>query len=291
MAPRKSKPRKKKVQLATKKDLMKLRSTIVETKARTQETGTEDTDSSATFSLDSDHAGTVLVNNMNVGWKRGLGDTRFQGDEVTMKYLTQKLRFAFPIDNYQISKPYRLQVIWGFITRPAGFTEFGEDENNAGTLSRSHYAEEMTKLVSQPWNDKDDFMNFRKKEKTIYKIIGKRWVKPNRNAGIGMPGNIAQGGTPGTITIAGSVPDVNMQLHWPVKGRKWRLRYSDDSEDPGAGSPTPGVQNPFFYNNESWVPFTVIYAPDYDNVVGGEYAQDAAKVKVTHNCKCWFTDS
>lgn len=279
----------KKKNVATKKDLMKLRSSLVETKAREQEKVAGALTASEDFYLSAAGSGTALINKINTGWHQGVGDDRFNGDEVTLKYLTQKLRFRFPTDSNSIVKPYRLQVIWGFITRPAGFNNFvpgGQATDN--TLSRKHFNDLAEDLISDPWNSSEDEMNFRTKQKSIYKIIGKKWVKPDRRHMISMPAsaNASSG------SLDGSVPDVRMTINWPVKGRKWRLTYSVDTHDPGKGAPDPtaGAQ-PFWYNNENWIPWTVLYSPDYDNVNGGEYATDLDKVRVSHNCKCWFTDS
>ena len=285
----KKKRGRKKAPVATKRDLMKLRSTLVETKSREQEKAASAQTASEDFYLAATGSGTALINKINTGWHQGLGDDTFTGDEVTMKYLTQKLRFRFPIDSNSITKPYRLQVIWGFITRPAGFNEFAP----AGTalssnVSRKTFNDLAEDIISEPWNRSDDDMEFRTKKKTLYKVIGKKWVKPNRNNMISMPAsaNASSG------SLDGSVPDVKMNISWPVKGRKWRLTYSSDSHDPGKGAPDPTAgQQPFWYNNENWIPFTVIYAPDYDNVNNGQYAADADKVLVSHNCKAWFTDS
>lgn len=279
---RRRRPRRKKQAVATKKDLMNLRSQLVETKSREQfQDSSGDTDNSETILLSASTPGTAFINTMTYDWKQGVRDWEVTGDEITLKYLTQKLRFSFPVASDSIVKPYRLKVVWGFITRPQGFTEF--DTIPAHEISRQHYINHATKLITYPWNDKDDHINFRQKQKTLYKVIGSKWVRPNRNNMIGMPAsaNASSG------SLDGSVPDVNMTIHWPVKGQKWRLTYSDDSNDPV----TPESPKPFRYVNEAHIPFTVVYAPECDNVQGGEYATDSARVRVTHNCKVWFTDS
>lgn len=287
---RKRRSYRKRAPVATKKDLMQLRSKLVETKAREQEKAASATTASEDFFLSSAGAGTALINKINTGWHQGLSESSFAGDEVTLKYLTQKLRFRFPDGANSIVKPYRLQVIWGFITRPAGFNAFvPAGQATDSNLSRKHFEDLAEDIISEPFNTAEDDMNFRVKKKTLYRIIGKKWVKPNRNNQISMTVSANNLGAAG---VAGSVPDVKMQISWPVKGKKWRLTYSADSHDPGKGAPDPGLgAQPFWYNNENHIPFTVLYSPDYANVNNGEYAADADKVLVSHNCKCWFTDS
>lgn len=289
-------PGHKKNAVATKKDLINLRATIVETKAYKQKNNGNDDSGAEEVFLSDAVSGTSIINPCNYGYVNGTADYNVIGDEMTCKYLTQKLRFRFPEDDKAIVKPYRIQVIHGFITRPAGFTPFDEvlggdsaTYGTSATISRKQYIHRVTKCVTAPWNEEEDFIDFRTKQKSIYRIIGKRWVRPDRRFMIPMPTNAnASSGS-----LDGSVPDVTMTLTWPVKGRKWRLTHSTDTNDPGEGgpAPTPGTAQPFYYNNENWIPFTVIYCPDFANIVDAGNSDNTKKVSLTHNSKLWFTDS
>lgn len=273
--------RKKRSAPTTSRQLMNLRAPVTETKAYTQKENDNDDSGAEELLLDPTRSGQSIVCPCHYGLKQGVRDWEIVGNEITQKYLKQKLSFQFPKGEDCIRKPYRIQVVHGFITRPAGFTQF--DDTLASEISREQLSNRLTKLITKPWNEEEDYIDFRVKQKTFYKVIGKQWVKPNKQHNIAMlPQPHWQSGAPDEIS--GSIPDVNMTLSWPVFGKKMRLTYSDDSES----DETP---QPFWYNNEAWFPFTVIYTPDPANVEGGIYATDAQKVKVVYNTKMWFTDN
>eukprot|EP01045_Picozoa_sp_COSAG04_P027452 COSAG04_NODE_4025_length_2355_cov_180.578457_2_plen_294_part_00 len=270
----------------TKKALMSMRTPIIETKAVAQDNNDNDDSGTSELILQPVAPGSTdpltshsIICPVHYNLKQGLRDWEFSGDEITQKYLKQKLSFKFPAGEEVIRNPYRIQVIHGFITRPAGFTQF--DDHLASQISREDLVNRLNKLIAKPWNEPEDYMDFRTKQKTFYKIVGKQWVKPNKTNNISMlPHPHWQSGAP--EEISGSIPDVNLTITWPVYGRKLRLTYSDDYQ---------GASEPFWYNNEAWFPFTVIYTPDATNIQGGIYATDAQKVKVFYNTKMWFSDS
>lgn len=274
--------RKKKTAPKNSRQLAHLRAPITETKAYAQKNNDNDDSGAEQILLDPAKPGQAIICPVHYGMKQGLRDWEFSGDEITQKYLTQKLSFQFPVGEEAIRKPYRIQLIHGFITRPAGFTQF--EDPVASEISREQLSNRLTNLVTRPWNETEDYMDFRVKQKTFYKIIGKQWIKPNKTNNIAM---LPQPHWPASSTgeeIQGAIPDVNVQLSWPVFGKKMRLTYSDDSES----DDTP---DPFWYNNEAYFPFTVIYTPDPANIQGGLYAEDDQKVKVLYNTKMWYSDN
>lgn len=226
----------------------------------------------------------AIINPLNYNWENDASSAtldQFSGKGVLPRYLKQKLLFEFPGNEASIIEPMRIQVIWGFITRPLQLNEYTSPKGSE--VSRGQFVDLLTKQLEGFWNYSDDELSFRVKNKTNFKVLGKRWVRPDRRHRIGVP----QQQSWHDQAIVGAPPKVAMSIKWPMN-RPWRLTKSDDSED------YPQPANPFWYNNQQWVPFVVVYNPDYANVKPDDDptnpVPEAHRVQLKH-CSCiWYTD-
>ena len=88
------------------------------------------------------------------------------------------------------------------------------------------------------------------------KILGYRKVKPDRNSSIGVPNALITSSTAGEDPQqVGSVPNVNMSCTWSVNRK---VHY-----EAGVGLSSTNSQRMF--PNTSWLPFTVVYNPDFES--------------------------
>ena len=232
---------------------------------------------------------------MNYGWENDdselvEGDDMFNGDSVTMQYLKTKMLFSFPTGEAGIKEPMRVQVIWGFITRPFMFTPYSTPA--VGNVTVEQLKDLAKNQVEEYWNSKQDQLTFRKKQNENIRVIGKRWIRPDRTARIGVPQtpvtNASTGGS-----MVGAPPDVRLDLSWPVKGQRWELTYTNATGD--TGDYGAAAASPQFFNNESWIPFFVVYSPDYDSVTPagtpGHPVPEANRIQLSYSTACWYKDA
>ena len=194
-----------------------------------------------------------------------------------------KFNFRFPQDENQIRKVYRIQVVHGWMTAPFALEPNGTITPDKNTVSRSTLNTMLNRRVSQGFDEAQDRMKFRDKQKRLYKIEGKRWIKVNRTGQISNPGALALATGP-TAIIGGPTDAYHEVTFKPM--RKVEYTYSDDSTDL-----TPV---PFNYPNQAWIPFVLIYTPDKDNLWNPDPTKPLPKesqvVVYSSNCH-WYTDA
>lgn len=219
---------------------------------------------------------------------KGVDNDQFIGDTVFSKYISMKLNFTFPQENYSIRTRYRIQLIHGWMTAPLAFppTRLAPDTGpERGTVTMEELIGTIVGRIDPAFNQALDRMQFREKEKRIYKIEGKQWLKCDRDGMIAHPQTTAvlvDGMTAEDYTVGGP-PDIFKQLHWKPM-REVRYTYSSG-----------GGEGEYWYPNESWIPFVAIFTPDYGQIVNHENPTQPPtdeyfpKVEVA-TCH-WYTDS
>lgn len=213
---------------------------------------------------------------------KGIEIDQFLGKDIFSKYISMKLNFRFPQGEFGIVKNYRLQLIHGWMVAPFALDNYVAPKKAEANIIDLETI--ITNRIQPAFNQAADRMTFRDKEKRIYKIEGKQWIRPNRNNQINHPqdASVLVEGSTATEYQLGGPPDVFKQIHWKPM-RKVRYTYTANV----GGTPSPPL--PFYYPNEAWIPFVVIYAPDYANV--GKIGDDDYKVSLdVSNCH-WYTDS
>jgi hypothetical protein len=142
------------------------------------------------YGLSTSQSVNVIVNPLNYGWQNAKSDpggiTReFRGKDIFIRYWKLKYKFDFPQDEDSIRSPMRLQLIHGFCTNPTQYTPYTTPKMN--TVTAQQYADHVLKQVEDGWNSPDDQLEFRVKNKSNLRIIGKQWIRPDRTARIGLP--------------------------------------------------------------------------------------------------------
>ena len=224
--------------------------------------------------------------------EQGIQDDQMIGNTVFSKYYSMKIKLNFP-EEHPINDNFRAQLVWGWVTQPLGYTNTAFSSTGAITRDKVSAAEihdRITNVVMDGFNQKVDQMNFRDKEKTLYKVIGKKWVKIDRRHQIGMKQGATAYIDPDDdkvkIATSGSLPPWTHQVTFKPM-RKVRYTYSDGDSD---GSPGTGI--PHWYPNESWVPWVGLYTPNISSYYeDGGNVPDSAKIQVQVNDCHWYTDS
>ena len=230
-----------------------------------------------------------ILNPLNYGWENDDSSTasdHFTGKGIHPRYLKSRLKFSFPEGEQSIIKPMRIQLVWGFVKRPAMLTEYTTPK--ALKVSRLQLSQLFMHQVEPEFDQASDQMRFQTRRPTNYVITGKRWIRPDRRYRIGAP----QQQSWHDQAIVGGPPEVMETISWKM-GRQWRLQKSTTDE---------AETDVFHYNNEQWAPFIVIYNPDYCNVKqaagatcgGGEEdnpVPEPNRIQCQHVHCMWYSDA
>jgi len=232
------------------------------------------------FYLSTVAAGQFVPVRTFIDMSQGLGQDDMIGNSVFSKYIKMRLRFRFPRDEFSIRKNYRIQLIHGWMTAPYALatTPVGAPYAPArGSVSPAELEKIVARRIGEDFNAVGDDMSFRTKEKKIYKILGKQWIRPNRNNQIGFAQQFGRYAAE-TDHLIGGLADVYRDLKWTPM-RKTRYTYSN-----------PPDATDFYYPNEAWIPFVCIYCPEFANVANTAATATDYHVKCTVNDCHWFTD-
>jgi len=216
----------------------------------------------------------------------GLEEYQCIGNSLFSKYFNLKLQMRFPdgsnikltdatgtyeIPNVMIQKPTKVYLICGWVTRKWGLPLTQMNATNtltASTASQANLLEYITSQLKPYFDDDEDKLQFRPKQTTSIKIDKYVRIKPNLNEATATQAHPANTwGVPGNpnydnvvIPASGSIPDVYRS--WSVKTNK-KLVLSEGV--PITAETETDVEN--LYSNDAWLPFAVIYNPDYEEQV------------------------
>jgi hypothetical protein len=211
------------------------------------------------------------------------------GTSIFSKYYSMKVKVNFPTE-FPINNNFRAQLVWGWVTAPLAYPTTIPTGFPAGTPTRSDVGtgnidNEIVTRIQDGFNQAVDVMNFRDKEKRIYKIVGKKWVKPDRRHQIGMPQttNVYIDPDDDKITNSynGSIPPWTHQVTFKPM-RKVKYTYS-------SGNNQGSLQH--WYPNEAWIPFVALYTPNIASYYKDDsgVVPDGGKLTFSANDCHWYT--
>lgn len=251
-----------------------------------------------------------ILNPLNYGWQNDQTSTtidHFNGKSIHPRFLKSKLLFSFPGGAKAIQDGMRIQLVWGFIKRPFMLTPYTNPVNTE--VTKAQLREMALHQVEREYDQPLDQLKFAVKRPNNYVVVGKRWIRPDRRFRIGAPQNLVEGsdGLPDPRST-GQPPMVKETIEWKM-GKEWRLTKSGDSQDESTD---------FWYNNEQYIPWFLVYNPDYGNVrqdpanyqgatdpdpgaikpglengggTSGQPVPEENRIQVEHNSCIWFNDA
>lgn len=250
-------------------------------------------------------------------WTRishGFGENQVIGNSLFSKYLNFKVQVRFPdgkdilwpdgeggtltIPNKMIEKPTKLYLVCGWITESLNYP-LSDDTSPSlpaqADATQTAIDSYITQQLKPFFDDDEDKLQFRPKQTTNIKIEKYVKIAPNLDKAIATQATPYQqwsnnlGENVNAIEPHGSIPDVYRS--WSTKtNRKLPL--------------TQGVDAPFstdkqnLFPNNSWIPFAVIYNPDYESQASN-WVQNPETGKLTqiqvmeyrYNDAHYYTDS
>lgn len=248
-------------------------------------------------SLITDDAFTLIPINSFYRQQRGLEEWECIGNSIFSKFINMKFQFQFPegknitmfstqsnnhgqdppgtpyeVPNKMIEQPTKLYLICGWVTQNWNCpldVELDQSSNPyPGQRPQREYATqaELLRYIENQlrpyFDDQYDKLEFRPKETTNIKIDKYVRIKPQHEGAIGTQANPVTLGADEegqTVTYAtGSIPQVNKS--WSQKVNR-KITYTQ-------GQNTSYSQdNQNLYPNDCWLPFAVVYNPDFERQV------------------------
>lgn len=232
----------------------------------------------------------MIVNPLNFSWQTTIPGTRISpidGREIFVRYLTTKLLFKFPKNDESIRLPMRLQLVHGFVKRPFSATAYTTP--SLLNLTQSEYIQKVIQQTGTMFDEPEDQLQFKDRRKNVIRIIGRRWLRPDRRYRIGIPQSATWNSSNGYLQVEGAPPDIKATIKWPMK-KKWKMETASDQ-----GS-YPDQPDPFLFNNEQEIPFFLVYSPDYMNIKGWgdstpQNVPEDRRIHCTHSSCMWYQDA
>ena len=244
----------------------------------------------------------------------GFQEWNMIGSSITSRFLKTKIDFRFPHNNFVantsgavidpnlpgfdaskrslnmlIENPTRLYLICGWVTNPTNYPVNPPDHSpgvpaiRADTATQNDLIQHIDNELKPYFDDRSDKLSFRPKETTNIKIESYRRIKPQLDSAIASTAvptrdHITLSGadhpTRYQMGATGSVPNVHRTHNFKCPGKiTYSLGQPAVPTDPALTPPQGDTQN--FYTNNNWLPFAVIYNPDYAGLLE-QYAGDKA---------------
>lgn len=254
-------------------------------------------------------------------WTRnvhGFGENNVIGNNLFSKFLNFKIQVRFPdsqrtvkipslktpgtyvdVKNKMIERPTKVYLICGWITESLNYPLVDDTSPSLPAQADADHnaiATYITQQLKPFFDDDEDKLQFRPKQTTNIKIEKYVRFKPNLQTAVGTQAQAEKvwttEGSPGypdySILPSGSIPDVHRSHSWKTN-RKIPLTEGKEVD-------IYPVDKQNLFPNNSWIPFAVIYNPDYESqlsnilIEDGEVSQ-TQNIQFRYNDVHYFTDS
>ena len=223
----------------------------------------------------------------------GFNEYNMLGDALFSKYLKLKVQIRWPEGTNMIVNPVKLYLITGWVTQPTGYTLNTTPTEQGAT--KEDLLIHLTAQLKEYFDERRDFLRFREKSESNIRIDKWQSLQPDlRHAVAAVPGQVTfpedatkPDGTQ-IIRTTGAVPFVKRSYTWKIMRK---IHYSQGTATATGTTPPAGVnqdtQN--LYPNNQWLPFALIYNPEYARMLNSENAP--VNAIVAFNDVHYYTDS
>lgn len=292
---------------AQKKNFMRKRAAVVETKRKTAESLRDNSfwvgasiDAPALFEdtlqFKVTNSEIVHINPKTYyWWSQGLDQSQHIGQCVNVKYLNQKIQVRFPQHFMKTAGasgtnlivpnlPQSYELVWGWIPAPRNLTGLTTPPANAVTVAELDSY--VNNRIKDYYNSRKDKLRFIPKKDVTIRIVGSRKIRPDLRFQSTAP--LVAEEADDEKYIAGTIPDWYGDISWkmPKGAKKLWLEQS------GNLTGTPGNMIGM-YPNYSWLPFSAVINWNHDETVTAHGQSDALNYMpaIATNDIVYFTDS
>lgn len=260
-------------------------------------------------SLVTDDAFTLIPLNSYYRQQRGLEEWEVIGNTLFSKFLNFKLQFRFPeskdiqmfstqqngadppgtlypVLNKMIERPTKVYLICGWVTQNfncplerltnAAGTPLAGQRPQRDAATQDDLNNYISNQLRPYFDDQYDKLEFRPRETTNIKIDKYIRLKPDMSSAVGTQAVpitesvVSDTATPPnvmrySIPAHGSIPQINRSHNWKTNRK---VTYTQGANTSFASD------NQNLYPNDSWIPFCVIYNPDYEQQLENTVANE-----------------
>ena len=276
----------------TKKNFMKRRNPFVENKIRNEEQFSlaldplraqvfgNFPDPTNFADVPVDDAFTLFLPAPYYSMNRGLSCNEMIGDSIYAKYLKTKFQFLAPEGQHMVDYPSQLYLIHGWCTAPVNATSLTTPTVDAVTYV--DVFNHVRSYVKEYFNDRKDTLQFPEKRERHIKFLSYRKLKTNKNTEIPLQG------VSDVAATRGALAPINMSVKWNVMRK---VHYDKGANNPALGAPATYPQADFNYPNQSWLPFTILFNPQFASTPGYPTPNQNDLWRVAHSSQMWYSDS
>lgn len=265
---------------AKKNNFQKRRAPFVETKSRTHAEMAEGSSTDPNINIGNplvysmvknDDAFTHLRLYSFTSMTRGLGEMQMIGSSVYSRFLKAKVSFLYPTGENQLTVPTNQYLVHGWVKAPMQLTDLTTPV--VYNTNRQNIQDYVAQRTMPFFNEREDKLKFIPKSNTGIKILGYRKIKNNKNAEFSTEG--------------AAVGPVNMSCTWRINRK---ISYEQGYPNPAIVTGL-GPNDDFNFVNSSWLPFALIYNPQFGSLPQGQNPDPKTVIRVAYNDCHWFSDS
>lgn len=207
---------------------------------------------------------------------RGLNHNEMIGDSIYAKYLKTKFQFLAPSGANMIDYPTQLYLIHGWCTAPLNATSLTTPQ--VQNVTYTDMFNHIRHYVKEYYNDRKDTLQFPEKRERHIQFLSRRKLTTDKNSEIPLQG------VSDVATTRGALAPINMSVKWDIMKK---VHYDKGANNSANGDPSIFPMADFNYPNQSWLPFTLLYNPQFASTPAGAGNQ----WQVAHNSQLWYSDS
>lgn len=228
-------------------------------------------------------------------WSQGLDQAQHIGQCINVKHLNQKIQVRFPQHFMKTAGasgtnlivpnlPQNYELIWGWIPAPRNLTGLTSPPANAVTVAELDSY--VNNRLKDYYNSRKDRLRFIPKKDVTIRISGSKKIRPDLRYQSTAP--LVDREAAGDKYVHGTIPDWYGEISWKMPNGAKKLWL----EQSGNLTGTPGNMIGM-YPNYSWLPFSCIINWNHDETVEAHGQQQALNYMPAIACNdiVYFTDS
>lgn len=220
---------------------------------------------------------TNYTTQFQVGMRNGVDSSdRMNGTNLFGKYLNAKGVVRFPAGLNIQNTPQNLELVWGWC--PA-YNRTINTTPAIGNVTPANITQHIISQVAEFLNARTDRLRYVAKREQHIQILGRKRIRPKLNRSYTAP---ASGGT---VANAGTIPDANWSVNWPVMKK---LHYDYGGTITNYPDPS-NISERCFNLNDDRLPFLCFYQPDANEI--SDSTDPDEHPQVAYNSMFYFTDS
>lgn len=219
---------------------------------------------------------------VNFGFN-GIDGSMFLGDNRYHRMLQQKLKISFPQGESIPTNPQEAWLIHGWVLEPLNVSTITSGAVQPTDVTPAFLTQYITEQVKSYFNERKDLLDWVPKGRTSIKVLGKRLIRPRSMNRAWSTAAHSLGGDPTT----GYPSDYQVIPDSPLYKLTWRInRKAQMYEGPVHSGDTSTGPSPLHFERGNWLPFTVVYQPEFDQ----QYPEDSARLYVSWDSQLYYTD-